>query len=63
MSKYTYIMWQIIIIHFDNKLHINITTNYAYKCDNVLRVKALLLGVKHLTLRVKRLTLWVNQLV
>ena len=56
-------MWQIIIVHFDNILHINITTNYAYKCDNVLRVKALLLGVKHLTLRVKRLTLRVKQLV
>ena len=54
-------MWQIIIVHFDNILHINITTKYAYKYDNVLRVKPLLLGVKHLTLRVKRLTLRVKQ--
>ena len=40
-----------------------IISNYPYKCDNVLRVKALPLRVKYLTLRVKQLVLRVKQCI
>ena len=44
-------------------VHIGYTTNYAYKCDNVSRVKPFVLRIKYLTLRVKLFTLHVKQCI